>query len=181
MSIQTHNILYYTFLHGITEHINVYCIMIGKGNVRSSCPGVLLYRFIQKRQSAQSTAYDSAWKLLQLHKVGCLLCSNVHICTSTSPYFVLCKNPIHRVIHKSLRDFRTPLRNNQYRHGIKKHINRERERDTPSFCPNLQMLDMCTLGVAADVNPVFKFLRHALQHLAVDSSDCLHDPLSQLW
>ena len=31
---------------------------------------------------------------------------------------------IYRVIHKSLRDFRTPLRNNQDRHGRKGHINR---------------------------------------------------------
>ena len=31
---------------------------------------------------------------------------------------------IYRVIHKSLRDFRTRLRNNQDRHGRKKHINR---------------------------------------------------------
>ena len=81
---------------------------------------------------------------------------------------------IYRVIHKSLRDFRTRLRNSQDRHGRKEHINRER--DTPSFCPTLQVLDMRTLGDAADVNPVIKFLRHALQHLAVDSSDCLHDP-----
>ena len=29
----------------------------------------------------------------------------------------------YRVIHKSLRDFRTRLRNNQYRHGRKEHIN----------------------------------------------------------
>ena len=88
---------------------------------------------------------------------------------------------LYRVIHKSLRDFRTRLRNNQDRHDRKEHINIERERDTPSFCPTLQVLDMCNLGVAADVNPVIKFLRQALQHLAVDSSDCLHDPLSQLW
>jgi len=54
---------------------------------------------------------------------------------------------IYRVIHKSLRDFRTRLRNNQDRHGRKEHINIER--DTPSFCPTLQMLDMCTLGDAA--------------------------------
>jgi hypothetical protein len=45
----------------------------------------------------------------------------------------------------------------------------------------VQVLDMSTLGDAADVNPVIKFLSHALQHLAVDSSDCLHDPLSQLF
>ena len=31
---------------------------------------------------------------------------------------------IYRVIHKSLRDFRTRLRNNQDRHGRKQHINR---------------------------------------------------------
>ena len=32
--------------------------------------------------------------------------------------------PRYRVIHKSLRDFRTRLRNNQDRHGRKEHINR---------------------------------------------------------
>jgi hypothetical protein len=40
---------------------------------------------------------------------------------------------------------------------------------------------MSNLGDAADVNLVIKYLPHRLQHLAVDSSDCLHDPLSQLW
>ena len=30
----------------------------------------------------------------------------------------------YRVIHKSLRDFRTRLRNNQDRHGRKEHLNR---------------------------------------------------------
>jgi hypothetical protein len=44
-----------------------------------------------------------------------------------------------------------------------------------------QVLDMSTLDDAADVSPVIKFLPHTLQHLAADSSDCLHDPLSQLW
>ena len=38
---------------------------------------------------------------------------------------------IYRVIHKSLRDFRTRLRNNQDRHGRKEHINRYRI--SPSF------------------------------------------------
>ena len=38
---------------------------------------------------------------------------------------------IYRVIHKSLRDFRTRLRNNQDRHGRKEHINRQRI--SPSF------------------------------------------------
>jgi len=31
---------------------------------------------------------------------------------------------MYRVIHKSLRDFRTRLRNNQERHARKEHINR---------------------------------------------------------
>ena len=33
---------------------------------------------------------------------------------------------LYRVIHKSLRKFRTRLRNNQDRHGRKEHINRQR-------------------------------------------------------
>jgi hypothetical protein len=40
---------------------------------------------------------------------------------------------------------------------------------------------MSTLGDAAEVNPEIKFLPHTLQHLAADSSDCHHNPFSQLW
>jgi len=54
------------------------------------------------------------------------------------------------------------------------------EGETLQVCPTLQVLDMSTLGDAADVNPVIKFLSHTLQHLVVNSSDCLHDLLSQL-
>ena len=51
---------------------------------------------------------------------------------------------IYRVIHKSLRDFR-PLRySSQDGHTEGEHVNRGR--GTPSFCPTLQVLDMCTLG-----------------------------------
>jgi len=35
-----------------------------------------------------------------------------------------CCNAVYRVIHKSLRNFRTRLRNNQDIHGRKEHINR---------------------------------------------------------
>jgi hypothetical protein len=56
---------------------------------------------------------------------------------------------LYRVIHKSLRDFR-PLRySSRDGHAKGEHVNRGR--DTPSFCPTLQMLDMSTLGDAADV------------------------------
>jgi hypothetical protein len=66
---------------------------------------------------------------------------------------------IYSVIHKSFRDFR-PLRyNSRDGHAEGEHVNRGR--GTPSSCPTLQVIDMCTLGDAADVNPVIKFLRHA--------------------
>ena len=42
---------------------------------------------------------------------------------STVQYMV-CLVSLYRVIHKSLRDFRNRLRNNQDRHGRKEHINR---------------------------------------------------------
>jgi hypothetical protein len=62
----------------------------------------------------------------------------------------------YRVVHKSLRDFR-PLRySTRDGHAEGEHVNRER--DTPNFCPTLQVLDMSTLGDVADVNPVIKFL-----------------------
>ena len=65
---------------------------------------------------------------------------------------------IYSVNHKSLRDFR-PLRySSRDGHAEGEHVNRGR--DTPSFCPTLQVLDMSTLGDAADVNPVIKFLPH---------------------
>ena len=61
-------------------------------------------------------------------------------------------------MHKFLRDFR-PLRySSRDGHAEEEHVNRGRE--TPSFCPTLQVLDMSTLGDAADVNPVLKFLQH---------------------
>jgi hypothetical protein len=64
----------------------------------------------------------------------------------------------------SLRDFR-PLRySSRDGHAEGEHVNRGR--DTPSFCPKLQVLDMSTLGDAADVNPVIKFLPHTVNHVA---------------
>ena len=67
---------------------------------------------------------------------------------------------IYRIIHKSLRDFQ-PLRNSSRDgHAEGEHVNRGR--DTPNICPTLQVLDMSTLGDAADVNPVIKFLPHTL-------------------
>ena len=58
----------------------------------------------------------------------------------------------------SLRDFRLLRYSSRDGHTEGKHVNRGR--DTPTFCPTLKVLDMSTLGDAADVNPVFKFLPH---------------------
>ena len=51
---------------------------------------------------------------------------------------------VYRVIHKSLRDFRPLLYSRLDGHAEGKHVNKGR--DTPSFCPNLQVLDMSTLA-----------------------------------
>ena len=64
----------------------------------------------------------------------------------------------YRIILKSLRDFR-PLRySSRDGHEEGEYVNRGR--DTPNFCPTLQVLHMSTLGDEADVNPVIKFLPH---------------------
>ena len=64
--------------------------------------------------------------------------------------FSIVKCKIYRVIQKSLRDFR-PLRySNWDGHAEGEHVNRGR--DTPSFCPTLQVLNVSTLGDTADVN-----------------------------
>ena len=64
----------------------------------------------------------------------------------------------YRVICKSLQDFQ-PLRFSS-RDGQAEGEHVSRGRDTPSFCPTLRVLEMSTLGDAADVNPVIKFLPH---------------------
>ena len=58
---------------------------------------------------------------------------------------------LYKVIRKSLQDFR-PLRYSS-RDGNEEGEHVNRGRDTPSFCPTLQVLDMSTLGDAAYVNP----------------------------
>ena len=71
---------------------------------------------------------------------------------------IIATSAIYRVIRKSFRDFR-PLRySSRHGHAEGEHVNRGR--DTPSFCPTLQVLDMSTLGDEADVNALIKFLPH---------------------
>jgi len=64
----------------------------------------------------------------------------------------------YRIIHKSLRNFRHLRYSSRNGHAEGEHVHRGR--DTPSFCPNFQVLDMSTLGDAADIYLIIKFLPH---------------------
>ena len=66
----------------------------------------------------------------------------------------------YRVTCKSFRYFRLLQYSSRDGHAEGEHVNRGK--DTPSFCPTLQVLDISTLGDVADVNPVNKFLPHTL-------------------
>ena len=79
---------------------------------------------------------------------------NRHIPAWTKP--IIWRLCTYRVIHKSLRDFR-PLRySSRDGHAEGEHVNRGR--DTPSFCPTLQVLDMLTSESSWQT-----FLAHARQ------------------
>ena len=69
-------------------------------------------------------------------------------------------NVEYRVISKSFRDFRPMRYCSRDGHAEGERVNRGRV--TPSFCSTLRVLDMSTLGDAADINPVIKFLPHTL-------------------
>ena len=78
----------------------------------------------------------------------------------------------YRVIHKSGRDFRPVRYSSRDGHAKGEHVNRGR--DTPSFCPTLQVLDMSTLGDAAYVNPANSKTKDAFLFPvhAIVSHDC---------
>jgi hypothetical protein len=64
----------------------------------------------------------------------------------------------------SFRDFRSLRYRSRDGQAEGEHVNRGRY--TTIFCRTLQVLDMPTLGDAADVNPVIKFLPHMVNHVA---------------
>ena len=68
--------------------------------------------------------------------------TNTHKHTHTHTYIDIYT---HRIIHKSLRDFRPLQYSSRDGNAEGEHVNRGRH--TPSFCPTLQVLDMSTLGV----------------------------------
>ena len=93
------------------------------------------------------------------------LCVYVHTCVYIYIYiYIYTHTHTYRVIRKSPRDFRPLLYSSRNGHAEGKHVNRGR--DTPSFCPTLQVLNMSTLGDAADVKHVIKFLPHTCRRRA---------------
>jgi len=79
----------------------------------------LLFHYYQSHMPKFSQNFKEHQRKI-LHHVTCsipLLTGSGHTRVTTTP------PPIYRVIHKSLRDFENWLRNNQDRHGRKKHIN----------------------------------------------------------
>ena len=73
-----------------------------------------------------------------------------------------------------LRGFEDLLFHNYNRYRNTKHISgliNSRSVDRTS-----QVLDICTLGGAAEFNSEIKFLPHSMQHIRIGSSDCIFDP-----
>ena len=73
-----------------------------------------------------------------------------------------------------LRGFEGLLCHNYNRYSKTKHISGLI--NLPSFVRTLQVLDVCSLGDAANINSKIKFLPHSLQHIRIDSGDCMFDP-----
>ena len=85
------------------------------------------------RQRWCSWIMDICRAIITLHKVGYVVVSQSKFlqisCIKMWKYIF--RYSIYRVIHKTFRDFRTRLRNNQDRQCRKEHINRQRI--SPSF------------------------------------------------
>ena len=133
-------------LQSVPNHIQI-CgnIPTQKGNSQLSLyPHHTTQKMQRRKQCCFREISDSCTDLL---RTSPLRCYNV-------------QNGKYRVIYKSAQDFR-PLRySSRDGHAEGDHVNRGR--DTQRFCPTLRVLDMSTLGDAADVNPVIKSLPHTL-------------------
>ena len=84
-------------------------------------------------------------------KLGTFQIHNVHIQWQCNFVASPCRHVIYRVIHNPLRDSWLLRYSSRDGHAEEEHVNRGR--DTPSFCPTLQVLDVSTLGDGADINP----------------------------
>jgi hypothetical protein len=139
--------------------------MFYSNKLREECFHIQVYWNLRIWNGIREQWASSAWVILLLH-----------IKLRLSKIYKIDK---YRVIHKSLRDFR-PLRySSRDGHAEVVHVNRGR--DTPIFYPTLQVLDMSTLGDAADVNPVIKFLLHSAMCVAGTWLQDCHLPRHRGW
>jgi hypothetical protein len=149
---------------------------LGKNNPSTHCHNL----------EAINPQHQTWWNLKSHNKSSVWLKDTVHSAL-TFPQGTLCLSChykphdfhiIYSVIRKCLRNFRPQRNRSRDGHAEGEHVNRGR--DTPSLT-SLQVLGMSALGDATDVNPVIKFLPHTLQHLTVNSSDCLHDVVNHIY
>jgi hypothetical protein len=114
--------------------------------------------------------------------VLCRVTNTLHCCQASHILliYIYHKNnfitSLYRVIHKSLQDFQ-PLRYSSWDgHTEGEHVNRGR--DTPSFSPTLQVLNMSTLD---DISSTWQtFLAHARQFLPMTPASLLQKIVSNV-
>ena len=88
---------------------------------------IYIFMVVLSRRWTQWVTLQRRWtstRLLAYYNGNCLQVTPHLAFCNFAFVFLLLYPLIYRVIHKSLRDFRTRLRNNQDRHGRKEHINR---------------------------------------------------------
>ena len=107
-----------------------WCVLISNSRVRDlpSTPDIYSVgedvHFLQGQEATAVNSVNSfTSKLCLMFSLGITVQQHRLLQIYTKPV-QLWGSFVYRVIHKSLRDFRTRLRNNQDRHGRKEHINR---------------------------------------------------------
>ena len=101
----------------VTQFNKVKNVMRTYLNALQSFPG-------EKDRAMRRKWHKSTAGRVHRPRVGRAAVDDVPVCCGVWLATGLTSTYIYRVIHKSLRDFRTRLRNNQDRHGRKEHINR---------------------------------------------------------
>ena len=93
----------------VSESVYVWCSWVIPEYVSSACPYELFFPSVIR--DLLVWAVKVVWLKTDFKWTSVFFGSTTEAC-------------VYRVIHKSFRDFRTRLRNNQDRHGRKEHINR---------------------------------------------------------
>ena len=100
------------FCQPITQYHIQYCAVIGWAD--RIC-------WMNSRWGNKFKWLGKVWRICQPYRLTFRM---IELWDSAAHFKCKSWREMYRVIHKSLRDFRTRLRNNQDRHGRKEHINR---------------------------------------------------------